>query len=137
MAGGTPVWEAFGYPLFGMEASAVEIERDDGIIAVNAREFNQLFATEEKAVIIDVRTASEIASGMLTGAVHIDSVQINADIASAVAKLPADKSTPLLIYCAAGVRSYSAGINLFQYGYENVYYLDGRPTIDAEGNLVE
>ena len=136
MAGGTPAWEGAGKPLFGMDASDIEADADeDGIVSIDATRFNELW--EDGAVVVDVRTDSEVAGGMLSDAVHIDSNDISADVEAAAEALPEDKSTPLLIHCAAGVRAHGAAEALLDYGYENVYYLDGRANIDADGNLIE
>lgn len=46
-------------------------------------------------------------------------------IAGQVAKLPADRGTPLLIYCKSGRMSEIAGAELLRLGYRNVSDLDG------------
>ncbi len=136
MAGGTPAWEEAGLYFFGLDASKVEVDTN-GPVALDAGAFNQLVEDEEGAVIVDVRTAEEIESGMIEGAVHIDSQLISSDIEIAVDNLPEDYSTPLLLYCEAGVRSRGAANDLMDYDYQQVYYLDSRPNIDADGNLIE
>ena len=66
------------------------------------------------ALPVDVRTPSEVRSGMIEGALHIPLDQLE----SRLGELPRHK--PLLIYCAAGVRSAEACQFLTQQGFEEV-----------------
>ncbi len=71
--------------------------------------------------VLDVRTKEEFATGALPGAVliPIDQLQNNTD------KFPPDKQTPILIYCAHGVRSLFGASFLERTGFTNVYNLQG------------
>lgn len=63
--------------------------------------------------VLDVREQFEVEQGMLEGAHHIPLGQIVDRIES---ELP-EKSIPVLIYCAAGMRSYAAAEILQRIGY--------------------
>lgn len=65
---------------------------------------------KEKAdkIILDVRTAGEYADGHIPGAVMID--YYKNDFRQQINKL--DKSKPVFVYCASGVRSSSAAKSL-------------------------
>lgn len=76
------------------------------------------------AILIDVRSASEYASGHIDGAINIDVNYIlnlkgeleynNRNIA---------KTTVVILYCRSGNRSLQAANKLIELGYTNVYDL--------------
>jgi NADPH-dependent 2,4-dienoyl-CoA reductase/sulfur reductase-like enzyme/rhodanese-related sulfurtransferase len=68
-------------------------------------------AVEAGAVLLDVRTASEHASGSIPGSVHIPVD----DLRGRLDEVP---EGPVVIYCAAGVRGHSATRVLVQSGRE-------------------
>ena len=71
--------------------------------------------------VLDVRTPGEYARGSLPNAqlipLHV--------ISEMLGELPKDKSTPLLIFCAHGVRSLQAIEILATCGYTNLTNLKG------------
>lgn len=67
------------------------------------------------AVILDVRTKGEYATGHIQGSVNIPLDQI-----SSVLTQIKDKNKPLITCCASGVRSASAMRFLNSNGYTNV-----------------
>lgn len=70
--------------------------------------------------IVDVRTAQEVASGIIPGAVHIPVDQLE----DRLGELPKDgKKT--LVYCAGGGRSAAACEFLSGQGYANLHNLNG------------
>jgi len=70
----------------------------------------------EGAVLIDVREPDEVAAGSPTGAQRIVRGFLELRVEDAVP----DKSTPLLVMCAGGVRSLFAAENVRQLGYQDV-----------------
>ena len=74
---------------------------------------------ENNAMIIDVRSGEEFASGYIDGAINIPVDRI-ASINNYV-----DKDTVIVLYCASGMRSSLAAKTLVELGYTNVYNLDG------------
>lgn len=70
-------------------------------------------------VVVDVRTASEFASGHLPGAANLPVDQLADRIAAAVP----DKSTPVLVHCLSGTRSAMACRILKGMGYSEVVNL--------------
>ena len=87
---------------------------------VDASSFQE-HMSDEGATIIDVRTAEEIAQGMIPGAVQIEfeSSQMK-DMLNEL-----NKDEPMLVYCAAGGRSSKAANMLLEQGFTKVYNLDG------------
>lgn len=77
-------------------------------------------ANPEK-IILDVRTPGEFKQGHLSKAVNIDYNSVN--FKTRVAEL--DKTKPVFVYCAAGIRSTSAARTLSDLGFKNVYNLSG------------
>jgi molybdopterin/thiamine biosynthesis adenylyltransferase/rhodanese-related sulfurtransferase len=72
-------------------------------------------------VVLDVREPDEYDQGALPGAVHIPRGHLESQIESKVV----DKSTPIVVYCAGGVRSAFAAKTLQELGYENVVSMAG------------
>ena len=73
------------------------------------------------ALWIDVRELEEWQEGHLPGAVHVPRGYLE----SRIEGVAADKSTPLVVYCAAGNRSAFAAKTLLELGYEDVHSLAG------------
>jgi len=75
----------------------------------------------EGHVVLDVREPDEYAEGALTGAIHLPRGHLEAQIES---RIP-DKSTPVVVYCAGGVRSAFAARTMGELGYATVASMDG------------
>ena len=73
------------------------------------------------ATIVDVRETSEWEQGHVPGAAHVSKSYLEQDIEAAVP----DRSTPVVLYCAGGIRSLFAGQTLAQMGYTNVTSMSG------------
>jgi molybdopterin/thiamine biosynthesis adenylyltransferase/rhodanese-related sulfurtransferase len=73
------------------------------------------------AVWVDVREQDEWQEGHLPGAVHVPRGNLESRIEGVVA----DRSRPLVLYCAAGNRSAFAAKTLGELGYTNVHSLAG------------
>ena len=71
--------------------------------------------------IIDVRTPDEVASGMITKAIHIDFYDEQFD--QKIGRLNKDK--PVVLYCASGIRSARASSKLVESGFVRIYDLKG------------
>jgi molybdopterin/thiamine biosynthesis adenylyltransferase/rhodanese-related sulfurtransferase len=72
-------------------------------------------------VVLDVREPDEYDQGALPSALHIPRGHLESQIESKVV----DKSTPLVVYCAGGVRSAFAAQTLQALGYEDVVSVAG------------
>ncbi len=88
---------------------------------INGKEARELIKNEKKLVIIDVRTAMEVASGKIPGSKHMDIY--SPDFQKKIEKL--NKEDNYLIYCASGSRSYSATKLMDKIGFKNIYELKG------------
>ena len=71
--------------------------------------------------LIDVRESTEWEEGHIPGAVHIGRSYLEQQIEGAAA----DRDTPLVLYCAGGVRSLFAAQSLAAMGYTDVASMSG------------
>lgn len=76
---------------------------------------------EPGAVVLDVREADEYEQGAIPGAVHI----ARGSLESSVEARLTDKSAPVVVHCASGVRSAFAAKTLGEMGYENAVSMAG------------
>jgi phage shock protein E len=91
-------------------------------------------AADASVFLLDVRTPSEYAEARLARSTL---VPVDA-LAGRLAELPADKSKPVLVYCAMGGRSARASQLLIDNGWKTVYNMEGGITgWKAEGRPVE
>lgn len=72
-------------------------------------------------VVLDVREPDEFDQGALVNVVHIPRGHLEAQIESRIT----DKTAPVVVYCAGGVRSAFAAQTLALLGYQNVFSMDG------------
>ena len=73
------------------------------------------------AVLLDVRSLDEFASGHLEGALNIPHDRIADEITAAVP----EKSAQVVLYCRSGRRAQTALKTMQDMGYENVLNLGG------------
>jgi molybdopterin/thiamine biosynthesis adenylyltransferase/rhodanese-related sulfurtransferase len=71
--------------------------------------------------IVDVREGSEWDQGHLPDALHVSKSYLEQNIEAAIP----DRSTPVVLYCAGGVRSLFAGETLQELGYTDVASMSG------------
>ena len=75
----------------------------------------------EEALILDVRENSEVADGLILGAIHIPL----GGLKNRLGELEEFKSKPVIVGCRSGHRSSTACGQLKKGGFENVYNLKG------------
>ena len=90
-------------------------------------------AIESGATVIDVRSDGEWAQGHVAGALHVPVGA--ADFEARVDAL--DRSEPVYVYCASGVRSGRAARTLEGMGFERVVNAGGLSGLAAAGAPVE
>ena len=72
-------------------------------------------------VVLDVREPDEFEQGALPNVLHIPRGHLEAQVEGRIT----DKSMPVIVYCAGGVRSAFAAKTLGELGYTNVVSMDG------------
>ncbi len=86
---------------------------------IDANDLQNRIAEGDDFMLLDIRSAGELAQGMLPDAehlpMHVIPLRIN--------ELPKDKD--VILYCHSGARSYHACAYLAQQGYDNVINLRG------------
>ena len=89
---------------------------------LSAQQVNELLSNDGKShVILDVRESDEWRQGHLAGAVPLPRGFLEIKVETAIP----DKNTPIIAYCAGGVRSLLAGKMLKEMGYQNVTSMTG------------
>ena len=81
----------------------------------------QQMRAEPDRVVIDVRERNEFEEGHVPGAVHLSKGFIETQIEDLVPS----RETPIILYCAGGVRSLLAARSIRELGYTNVESLGG------------
>src|SRR4030043_2106296 len=84
---------------------------------VSVEEAHQLIQKKKPLVLLDVREKEEIALGYIEGAVFIPQGLLG----EKVEVLLPDKSIPVVVYCAGGIRSLAAAKLMREKGYAHVY----------------
>lgn len=88
---------------------------------LQVQDFKKLYDSKSGAILLDVRTPSETAGGIIANA-------LEGDISSAAFEKQIsnlDKSKPVFVYCRSGARSGRAMSIMKQQGFQEVYNLAG------------
>lgn len=88
---------------------------------INTSQFQEMIKTTENAIVLDVRTPQEVASGAIEGNLALD--YYGKDFTMQLNKL--DKDAPVFIYCAVGGRSGDAMRKMQKMGFTEIYNLSG------------
>lgn len=88
---------------------------------ISLAEYGERVARRERHVLIDVREDHEWMNGRLPGAIHLGRGIIERDLESSFA----DRSTPIVCYCAGGYRTILVCDSLQKMGYTDVVSLAG------------
>ncbi|NDW18379.1 pyridine nucleotide-disulfide oxidoreductase [Dysgonomonas sp. 216] len=87
---------------------------------VNIVHWDDIASLDSSSImILDVRTQSEYSFGNISGSVNIPLD----DLRGRLSEIPRDKK--IIIYCAVGLRGYTASRILLQHGYTDVHNLSG------------
>ena len=84
-------------------------------------EFKAKLAETKNALLLDVRTAGEVANGKIENSTNIDFNAV--DFKAQLAKL--DPKKPVFVYCAKGGRSGKTTPTLEELGFTEIYDLEG------------
>ena len=88
---------------------------------VSMQEAIEIMASENKYIILDVRTIAEYESGHIPGAICVP----NETIASTEFPELPDKNQTIYVYCRSGNRSKQAASKLAAMGYTNIIEFGG------------
>ncbi len=84
---------------------------------ISVVETHQLLQKKEPLVLLDIREKEEIALGYIEGATFLPQGSLSAKVEN----LLPDKGTPVVIYCAGGIRSLAAAKLMKGKGYTHVF----------------
>lgn len=98
---------------------------------MQAKELLKRIGSIKAPVVLDVRSNMEYRSGHIPGAVHAP----NLKILFAMASLPTDKNTEIIITCEHGPRAQMAQGLLSMYGYKNTTLLNGHMSMWRRSGL--
>ena len=115
------VASASSAPMTAATSVSGESEPTAEIRKVTADEALAILKDQPNAVLLDVRTEAEFAEGHIAGAQQL-AVE---ELLDRTDELPADKSTPIVVYCRSGRRSALAAEQLAGLGYTTIYDLGG------------
>jgi len=96
-------------------------------------EWAEELENDDNAVVLDVRTADEVADGIIPNAIHID-IYKGKDFINKIEDL--DKNKNYYVYCRSGNRSGQACAIMDELGFENAYNLEGG-ILQWTGDLVD
>lgn len=105
--------------IFTLSTSAVVAQKKNVIEHVT---FEIIKNLHEDAILLDVRTPSEVDRGSIPGATAVDFLQLE------LFKIHVEqfnKSTPVYLFCHSGGRSYQAALILKQMGFKKIYDYTG------------
>jgi rhodanese-related sulfurtransferase len=105
-SGGLLLW-----PAIAGGSTAGTVNPTDAVMMMN----------REKAVVVDVCSAEEYAAGHVAGAKNVPLGDLEAKLAGVVK----NKTNPLILVCASGIRSKRAVAVAKKLGYENAHSLAG------------
>jgi phage shock protein E len=110
------------------------LSSDDARSRIREISLRELAKFKELPVIVDVREETEFSRGHIKGAKNAR----QASLEETVSEIAPDRSSPILVYCAAGNRGALAADSLQKMGYLNVFSLKGGLSSWLEaGGLVE
>lgn len=86
---------------------------------ISYKKIQEIMQKDKNSILIDVRSKQEYAEGHLPASINIPLYELEYQ----VSKLPKDKKTTVIVYCASGHRSKQAKEKLKRMGYTSVYGL--------------
>lgn len=116
--------KAFILPLLTLAILTITSCSSNGtgkLSTIDPKDFLEKLNATPEAQLIDVRTPEEFQEGSIEKAINID--WNGSDFVNQLASL--DKNAPVFIYCLSGGRSAEASQALLDYGFQEVYELDG------------
>lgn len=92
-------------------------EKHKDIDEISAQEVNDLLIRGEKVILLDVREKEELDLGFIKNSIFIPRAALPEKVEGVIL----DKNAPIVVYCAAGVRSILAAKTLKKMGYTRVF----------------
>jgi rhodanese-related sulfurtransferase len=93
------------------------IEENKETSEISIEETHRFIQNGDRIVLLDVREKKEIALGYIKGAIFIPMDKLKEEVETSIP----EKDAPVVIYCAAGIRSLAAAKILNGMGYSHVF----------------
>ena len=90
-------------------------------VEISVEETKSLLESEERGMILDIRSETAFHLSRIKGARHIS----ENSLLTYVESQPKEKTDPILIYCSVGIRSFSVAEQLRENGYPNASSIAG------------
>jgi molybdopterin/thiamine biosynthesis adenylyltransferase/rhodanese-related sulfurtransferase len=92
-------------------------EAEGEVFQISVEQTHRLLQDKNRIVLLDIREKEEIAQGYIEGAISVPRglLEMRAEI------LLPEKDVPIVVYCAAGIRSIFAARTLKDMGYTKTY----------------
>jgi rhodanese-related sulfurtransferase len=107
--------------LWGVVILLLSCTQQESNIDLTPKTFNDKIENDTPRQLVDVRTSSECAMGVISDAQNIDFH--GDDFKGKLMQL--DRSVPVYVYCASGGRSTRAAHVLKELGFTEIYNLSG------------
>ena len=104
--------------VLGISCNTKSQSQSDAIKVLAPTEFKEKSVNQ---TIIDIRTPEEFSQGHIDGAININFYDSN--FMDQIAKF--DKNQPIFIYCRSGNRTTSASKKAADFGFKEIYDLEG------------
>lgn len=91
------------------------------VMKIKPEDANNMLASDNPPVLIDVREPDEFANGHIPNAINVPL----GDVVNGVNRLEIPKDQPMMVYCRTGRRSAEAASKLQSAGYLKIYDLGG------------
>lgn len=104
--------------VLGISCNTKSQSQSDAITVLTPTEFKEKLVNQ---TIIDIRTPEEFSEGHIDGAININ--YFDSNFMDQIAKY--DKNQPLFIYCRSGNRTTSASKKVADFGFKEIYDLEG------------
>ncbi len=105
----------------GSGSVSAQVQNKIRVQRINPKQVKERQLSDPEMVLLDVRMPEEYREGHIPGS-RLLPLPV---LPSRANELPADKSTPLVVYCRSGARSAQAANKLVQMGYEQVFDMGG------------
>lgn len=125
------MYKVFALVFFGGLLMMTSATAQENVVKdLTAIDFNEQLRATPDGVVLDLRTTSELQSGVIQGAQQLD--YYDRDFKEKLKNLDRDK--PYFVYCAAGARSRKAADQMKKLGFKKVFNLKDGITgwVDAE-----
>lgn len=90
-------------------------------VEISVEETKSLLGSEERSMILDIRSETAFHLSRIKGARHVS----ENSLVSYVESQPGERTTPIIVYCSVGIRSFSVAEQLRERGFPHASSIAG------------